>query len=347
MAENLKVLVVDDSAIYRSLVQGCLREIEGVDCVGAAHDGRDAIAKAAELAPDVVLLDVEMPVMNGLQAIPKLRELDPAPGIIMVSSLTTQGADITMEALQSGAFDFVPKPQVKAGEDGFGALRDPLERALAAFCESKSSTRGASAHQPEAKPGKLPVVDAVVLGVSTGGPSALSELVPAFPAEFPVPILVVQHMPARFTASLADSLDRKSKLRVREASAGEQLEPGMLLIAPGGQHMHVGGRNAEPHVRFSDGEPVNSFRPSVDVLFDSAAEVYGENLLALILTGMGSDGLEGVRKIRNQGGYCLAQDRASCAVYGMPRSVAEAGQADEVLSLDAMASRIMEIVQKR
>jgi two-component system chemotaxis response regulator CheB len=347
MAEDLKVLVVDDSAIYRSLVRGCLREIDGVECVGAAHDGRDAIEKTRQLQPDVVLLDVEMPVMSGVEALPELFELNKDLGVIMVSCLTTVGADVTMEALQLGALDFVTKPQVKAGEDGFAALRDPLARVIAAFRESRKHRDATRAPAPRAKGSKVPVVDAVAIGVSTGGPSALSELIPSLPGDLRVPVLVVQHMPARFTASLAESLDRKSKLRVAEAQDGQVLRAAEVLIAPGGEHMAIGGGDAEPHVLLRSDDPVNSFRPSVDVLFQSLCTAFEGRVLCVVMTGMGNDGLQGVRAIRERGGYCLAQDQASCAVYGMPRAVVEGGQADEVIDLEDLARRIVEIVSRR
>lgn len=346
MGDTLDVLVVDDSAIYRSLVQGCLREIPGVLCVGSAPDGRKAIEMAAELSPDVVLLDIEMPILDGVAALPDLQRAAPEAGIIMVSSLTTHGADVTMSALQGGAFDFVTKPKVRAGEDGFAALRAPLARAIAAFRESRRGWGARQQFATGATPVKVPEVDIVVIGVSTGGPSALAQLVPRLPGELAVPVLVVQHMPPRFTASLADSLDRKSGLRVREADEGRVPGAGEVLIAPGGKHLLVQS-GPEPWLAFSDGEPVNSFKPSVDVLFESAAAAYAGRVLCVVMTGMGADGLVGVRAVRNGGGYCLAQDQASCAVYGMPRAVVEGGQADEVVSLGTLAARIEEIVAAR
>jgi two-component system chemotaxis response regulator CheB len=349
MAEPLKVLVVDDSAIYRSLVQGCLRDMPDLRCVGKAHDGKDAIAKAEKLRPDLILLDVEMPVMNGVEAMPKLRKLLPDAGIIMVSSLTTDGANVTMDALQAGAFDFVTKPQVKAGEDGFAALREPLATVIEAFREGRlQRARPAKVPpKPKAARGKVPVIDAIAIGVSTGGPSALAELVPKLPADLRVPILIVQHMPARFTASLATSLDRRSKLRVFEAEEGRPLRAGEVLIAPGGKHLVVSAKDAEPHVKLTTDKPVSSFRPSADVLFASLAKALPGRALCIVMTGMGADGLAGVKAVRETGGWCLAQDQASCAVYGMPRSVIEAGEADEVVSLEDMPGRIVEIAKAR
>jgi len=346
MTDVLRVLVVDDSAIYRSLVQGCLREIPDVECVGSAPDGRRAIELARELLPDIVLLDVEMPVLDGVEALPELVEVLPEAGIIMVSSLTTKGADVTMQALQLGAWDFVTKPQVKAGEDGFAALREPLERAIDAYRESLDAPSRPEPPRRATAPAKLPEVDIVAVGISTGGPSALAELVPRLPGDLAVPVVVVQHMPPHFTASLADSLDRKSRLVVREATSRQVPCAGDLLIAPGGRHLVIES-GPEPYLEFSDAEPVNSFKPSVDVLFESAARAYSGRVLCVVMTGMGSDGLAGAATVRVAGGYCLAQDQASCAVYGMPRAVIEGGQADEVVSLGTLAARIEEIVAAR
>ncbi|HKC49287.1 MAG TPA: chemotaxis response regulator protein-glutamate methylesterase [Myxococcota bacterium] len=349
MAEQLKVLIVDDSAIYRSLVQGCLREMADVKCVGTAVDGRDAIVKAGELRPEVILLDVEMPVMNGVEAMPKLRSMLPDAGIIMVSSLTTNGANITMDALQAGAFDFVTKPQVRAGEDGFAALREPLGVVIEAFREGRAqrSRPAKSPAKPRQARGKVPVIDVIAIGCSTGGPSALAELIPELPADLRVPVLIVQHMPARFTASLATSLDRRSKLRVREAEEGRPLRAGEVLVAPGGKHLEVAMQDSEPFVRLTSGNVVNSFRPSVDVLFKSLSVSMPGRALCVVMTGMGADGLEGVKTVRQRGGWCIAQDQASCAVYGMPRSVVESGEADEVVALDQLAARLQEIAKAK
>jgi two-component system chemotaxis response regulator CheB len=319
-----------------------------ITCVGTAVDGKDAIAKASELRPDLILLDVEMPVMGGVEAMPKLRSLLPNAGIIMVSSLTTNGANVTMEALQAGAFDFVTKPQVKPGEDGFAALREPLSTVIDAFREGRAQRAKPAKVPPKPKArGKVPVIDVVAIGCSTGGPSALAELIPKLPADLRVPVLIVQHMPARFTASLATSLDRRSKLRVMEAEEGRPLRAGEVLVAPGGKHLEVAMQDSEPFVRLTNGKPVNSFRPSVDVLFKSLATSMPGKALCVVMTGMGSDGLDGVKNVRQRGGWCIAQDQASCAVYGMPRSVVEGGEADEVVSLDDLAGRVQEIAKAR
>ena len=287
--------------------------------------------------------------MGGVEAMPKLRSLLPQAGIIMVSSLTTNGANITMEALQAGAFDFVTKPQVKAGEDGFAALREPLATVIARVPRgprAARATRRKAPPKPSQARGKCPAIDVVAIGSSTGGPSALAELIPRLPEDLRVPVLIVQHMPARFTASLATSLDRRSKLRVREAEDGRPLRKGEVLVAPGGKHLEIAAGDAEPFVRLSDKKPpVNAFRPSVDVLFKSLAEAVPGKALCVVMTGMGADGLEGVKAVRQRGGWCIAQDQASCAVYGMPRSVIEGGEADEVVALDDLAARIQAIAK--
>jgi two-component system chemotaxis response regulator CheB len=296
----------------------------------------------------LILLDVEMPVMGGVEAMPKLRQIVPDAGIIMVSSLTTNGANITMDALQAGAFDFVTKPQVKAGEDGFAALREPLGAVIEAFREGRAQRAKPAKAPPKPKArGKVPFIDVIGIGCSTGGPSALAELIPKLPADLRVPVLIVQHMPARFTASLATSLARRSNLRVMEAEEGRPLRAGEVLVAPGGKHLEIAMQDSEPFVRLTTGKPVNSFRPSVDVLFKSLASALPGKALSIVMTGMGSDGLEGVKAIRQGGGWCIAQDQASCAVYGMPRSVVESGEADEVVALDDLAKRLQEIAKAR
>lgn len=348
MGEQLKILIVDDSAIYRSLISGCVRDLPELRSVGVARDGRDAIAKAESLRPDLILLDVEMPLMSGLEAIPLLRKAVPDAGIIMISSLTTDGANVTMEALQAGAFDFVTKPQVKAGADGFAALREPLRAAVAAFREGRLQRSRPARLPPRVRErDKLPTIDVIAIGVSTGGPSALAEIIPKLPKDLRVPALIVQHMPARFTPSLAASLDRRSKLRVLEAQEGRALHAGEVLVAPGGKHLTISASNSEPFVRLTDSEPVNSFRPSVDVLFSSLADALPGRALCVVMTGMGADGLAGVKRVRARGGWCIAQDQASCAVYGMPRSVIEAGQADEVIGLADLPARLIEIARAK
>lgn len=343
----LRALVVDDSPIYRSLLVGGLREIPGVDCTAVAQDGAQAICSAAETPVDLILLDVEMPIMNGLAAIPKLREACPDAAIVMVSALTVDGADITVAALHRGAFDFITKPRAKAGEDGFAALREPLERVVGACRERPLPGSSDAQARPLPPVEKVPRTELVAIGVSTGGPSALAELIPRLPAQLTVPVLIVQHMPPRFTASLTRSLSARSALRVREAEPGLPLRAGEVVIARGGEHLEIDMVGDAPCCVLSNAPPVNSFRPSVDVSFKSIAARLGAPALGLVMTGMGSDGLEGARALRAAGGYTLAQAEASCAVFGMPRALIEAGEADEVIPLCAMARRVAQIVGPR
>jgi two-component system chemotaxis response regulator CheB len=346
LPSRLRALIVDDSAIYRRIVEECLQDIPDVECVGVAGDGREAIEQARRLSVDLILLDVEMPQMDGLQAIPGLLANAPRAAIIMVSSLTTRGADVTMEALQAGAFAYVTKPRARSGEDGFATLRQSLQQAVDAYRERLVQLARPVPMPRLAQRPKISGIDLVVIGVSTGGPSALAELIPALPRDLPAPVVIVQHMSARFTASLARFLAAKSSLPVAEAAAGQPLQGGCALIAPGGTRTTVVHGDAGPCIQLADGEPVSSFIPSVDVLFESAAEVFGSSVLGLVLTGMGCDGLAGATAIRRAGGYCIAQDRDSCAVFGMPRALIEAEQADEVLSLRAMAPRLEEILYR-
>jgi two-component system chemotaxis response regulator CheB len=346
---DLRTLIVDDSAVYRSLIRSCLERMPRVTFVGTAIHGKDAIERARELQPDLILLDIEMPVMDGLEAIPGLRRVVPNAAIIMVSSLTTDGAQATLQALEAGAFDFVAKPRMRAGEDGFAVLASALEHVIEGYRESRRrpETRPTRPARPQALHTKVPRVDLVAIGVSTGGPAALGQMIPALEADFPLPVAIVQHMPPRFTRSLAETLDSKSRLHVLEAEDGRPLQRGEVVIAPGDRHLRIACRESEPFVQLTQEPPVNAFRPAVDVLFRSAAEAFEGRVLAVVLTGMGSDGTAGAQEIVGRGGYCIVQDAASCTVYGMPRAAFEAGAADEVVPLVAMPGRIRSIAAGR
>lgn len=343
---TLTALVVDDSAIYRRIVESCLREIPNLEVVGSAVNGQRAGEKAGRLKPDLVFLDVEMPILDGLSAIPVIQRESPGSAIVMVSSITTRSADVTIQALAMGAFDFVTKPQRTSPGDE-DALRGSLRGVVEAFRESHEPSAAArEAPQSSSHARKEGAVDVVAIGISTGGPRALADLVPAFPANLAAPVLIVQHMPPGFTATLAASLDKQSALNVREAEDGQPLRAGQVLIAPGGRHLKVSADRSEPFAELSDAHPVNGFRPSVDVLFGSVAKSFGAGALCCQMTGMGNDGLLGTRSVRKHGGYCVAQDAASCAVFGMPRAVIEAGQADEVVALELIAARIATLARR-
>jgi len=341
MSKKIRVLVVDDSAIMRKLITEILKKDQVIEIVGEAADGLQAIEKAKGLKPDVITLDIEMPKMDGLTALNFLKKESPSSKIIMFSSLTQEGAKATIEALSRGAHDFVPKPSTKSFIESVQKIEKELIPKIKALGGYDSSVLIKSSVPSRAlKPGLYRVLG---IGVSTGGPQTLAEILKELPPNFPVPILIVQHMPPLFTAQLAERLDKISRLKVKEAEDGEPIKEGVVYIAPGDYHMEVSIENRQRHVRLHQGPPVNNCRPAVDVLFKSLADVYGGATLGLILTGMGKDGLEGARKIKAKGGSIVAQDRETSVVYGMPRAVFEAGLADEVLPLFEIPKRLKEL----
>lgn len=345
---SVRVLVVDDSAVMRSLLRMVITSHQRLELVGMAQDGPAALALVDQLRPDLVLLDFEMPQMNGLEVLEKIRAGNPSVKVIMCSTLTRRGAGITMDALARGAVDYVTKPSVQHSvREGLATLTQELiPKILAQFSFEKKlhiapATKGTA---PVSSSKAVHAVSMIVIGVSTGGPSALEKLLPALPSDFPIPILIVQHMPQLFTALLAERLDAQSSIRVREAVMGTRPESGVADLARGDWHMEIRSFQEDCRLRLTQAVPEHSCRPSVDVLFRSAANVYGSGVLGVILTGMGSDGLEGCRAIRAAGGTVFVQDQASSAVWGMPGAVAEAGLANRVLSVDTIASEIMRFV---
>jgi two-component system chemotaxis response regulator CheB len=363
-SKSLRVLVIDDTRVYRTIISDTLAAIAGVEVVGTAANGEIALSKLAELAPDLLTLDVEMPVMDGLATLRKLRELKSKVLVVMVSAHTKQGAAVTMEALQLGAYDFITKPE----EDDPRKSRELLESRFRPIINailtqkilrqtiSTMATGGASAAlsaKPSAPPApmqsileeRLPLdrVEIVAIGISTGGPNALAELLPRLPATLRVPIVIVQHMPKLFTGALADSLNAKCALRVVEALPGQILEPGYAYIAPGGKQMRVAPRprHSGYWLEITDDPPENHCQPSVDYLFRSVASVFKGQALAIIMTGMGSDGVLGLRLLKRHGVHVIAQDQASCVVYGMPQEAVKAGVVDVVLPLSAIGDEIL------
>lgn len=351
----IKVLVVDDSVVVRRLVTRVLEEDPAVEVVGAAANGRIALAKIAQLEPDVVTLDIEMPELDGLATLAELRPRWPRLPVIMFSTLTERGAEATLEALSLGASDYVTKPTgLHNAAEAMATVQAELvprikalhgRRVLSRMPHSPAAAADATpapafpARKPPARPANARV-DVVAIGVSTGGPNALAELLPALPAGFPVPVVIVQHMPPVFTRMLANRLDGRCAMRVIEAEGGELLMPGRVHIAAGGQHLTLVRQSTSVVTVASDDPPENSCRPAVDVLFRSVAALYGPSVLSVVLTGMGQDGLRGAESIRVAGGQVLAQDEASSVVWGMPGFVARAGLADAVLPLDALAAEI-------
>lgn len=361
---TLKVLVVDDTVTYRQILSDVVGRIPGLALAATAPSGEVALKKIAQNEVDVVLLDVFMPDMDGVQTLERIRKEFPDVFTIMISGATTRHADITIKALNLGAIDFVPKPTVEGYEQGVAELVEALKpimrvikvkrlarkakRTPTAAPVARPRTEETAAPAPVSAGHFAPVPKQfrlVLIGVSTGGPNALHDVLCGVPRDFPLPILIVQHMPPLFTDSLAKSLAKDSGLDVREAKENDSVKPGSVLVAPGGRHMTIRTDPAAPselRIGLNDMPPVNSCRPSVDVLFRSAAALGGGSL-AIVLTGMGEDGAAGVGALKRKGCYCIAQNEETCVVYGMPRSVIEKGLSDEVLALDRIAARVSEL----
>ena len=350
---KIRVLVVDDSVVIRRMVSDVLSGEPDIEVAGAAADGRIALQKIEQVNPDILTLDVEMPVMNGLETLKQLRKTHRRLPVIMFSTLTERGASATMDALALGASDYVTKPAnvgsaaaalEKIRAELIPKIRAHVPRATpsTAHLFPMTAVQMAQLSSPFSAPRAVTSrVEVVTIGTSTGGPNALGDLVPLLPPNFPVPVVIVQHMPPIFTKFLADRLSSKSQIPVVEASNLQELLPGHAYIAPGDFHMMVERSKEGLRIRTQQEQPENSCRPSVDVLFRTVADVYREEALAVIMTGMGQDGLRGCGRIREQGGQILAQDEATSVVWGMPGYVVNAGLADIVLPLGQIAAEIV------
>jgi len=346
---KVKVLVVDDSAFMRQVITNHLAADPELEVVGSARDGLAALEAVSKLHPDVVTLDVEMPKLDGLGTLRRLMAENPLP-VVMVSALTQEGAAATVEALQLGAVDFVHKPSGSVSLD-FHRTKDELVRKVKQAAKAKvhasllprlQSRPPKSVSSPARLHGNTPY-RAVVVGSSTGGPRALHAFLTELPAWFPVPMLIVQHMPPGFTRSLAARLNEACAINVKEAEPGDRLQPGLALLAPGNFHLLVKKNGV---VDLDQGPTVHGVRPSVDVTLKSAVEAYGRQLVAVIMTGMGVDGSEGAAMLHRLGGAVIAEHESSCVVYGMPRAVVEAGNADRVVPLPQIASALLEVLQQ-
>lgn len=358
MADRISVLVVDDSRLFRSALEQVLGEQPDMQVVGSVFNGARAIEFIRQSPPQVVTLDVEMPGKDGVETLREImafnagRPAGESVGVIMVSAVTRRGADVTVRALELGAFDFVTKPSGPSAEANLAALRDellPRIRACARLRPGMRTTGAAPrpAPPPPARSGarRKTVPSIIAIGSSTGGPRALSDVLPALCTSTRLPILVVQHMPAGFTQSLAESLARQARQPVVEAADGMSLSAARVFIAPGGRHMLVRGTAASPVIGLNDGPPENGCRPSADVLFRSAAASFGTGVLAVILTGMGNDGTAGLGAVRRGGGYVIAQDEATSVVWGMPGSAVQAGVVDEIRPVSEIASAAAVVCQ--
>ncbi len=344
-----RILVVDDSVVIRRLVTTALEQVADFEVVGTAANGKIALGKIEQLDPDVITLDIEMPEMDGLQTLKALRAKHCRAKIIMFSTLTERGGQATLEALALGADDYATKASnVGSLDKSMSTLRDELVPKIRHLLHWQTSARPpsspsvASPMRPIAvpRPPRALARRALVIGISTGGPAALSEIVPLFPANFPAPVLIVQHMPPMFTRLLAERLQTKASLEVREAQENDAVMPGRILIAPGDRHLRVKNVGGKIVAALDQGPPENSCRPAADVLFRSAAEAWGGAVVAAILTGMGQDGLKGIKTLSDLGAYVVAQDEASSVVWGMPGAVVGAGLAHSVVSLGKIVEEI-------
>lgn len=351
-ARKIRILVVDDSALIRSLLSRIIDCQPDMECVGAAGDPLVAREMIRRLDPDVLTLDVEMPRMDGLDFLGRLMRLRPMP-VVMVSTLTERGAEVTMQALELGAVDFVAKPRIGVA-DGLQALAEEIgeklrvaararlrrPRGFAPVSQGISAEAAAEVGSPPSRRW-LTTEKLVFIGASTGGTEATREVLASLPADAPA-IMITQHMPPGFTASYAARLNSLCRIMVKEAADGERVLPGHAYIAPGGLHLSVERSGANYLARVTDGEPVNRHRPSVEVLFRSAARVVGANAIGVMLTGMGGDGARAMLEMREAGSWNIVQDEASCVIFGMPREAIAHGAAHEILPLTSIARRLIE-----
>lgn len=347
---RLTVLIADDSALYRQMLQNVLHRIPNVEIVGTAVDGVDAVAQVLELRPDVITLDIQMPKLDGLGVLRQLRARGSRTKAIMVSSLTIDGAPATVDALMEGAFDVIPKPVGVDPHVARASIHEALIEKLAALVDSgipSADSAGAAAARRLVAGSGAPTVDAIAIGTSTGGPRALRDVIPLLPADLPVPVLVVQHMPAGFTTSLANRLNELSPLRVREATHGDVVETGNVFVAAGGWHLMVERKQAGVRCVLDAGPLRHGCRPSFDVLLETMVALYGGKTLAVVMTGMGQDGLAGCRAVKRAGGSVITQSPEGCAVYGMPKAVAEAGLSDAILPVGSIAEAITAYTRSR
>lgn len=369
MNKSIKVMAVDDNAIYRKIISTILEEIDNVRHVETAPNGRVALNFIEKDRPDLVILDIEMPELNGIETLKIIKDKYPDIGVIMASSVTNiDDTDATIKALELGAIDFIPKPQKSNDmEESLTYFRKKLIPLVQNFMvtrlanaikknnlkiknkgviESTSIFSGLQAQQKTISKTSKKVpqnISLIIMGVSTGGPNTLNKIIPALPKDFPIPILIIQHMPALFTKSLAKSLNNSSQLTVIEAQNGQEILPGNVYIAPGAHHMTINKSIAKFTIQIDKDEPINNFRPCIDKLIKSASPYFGGKTIHVILTGMGNDGTSSLKEIKDKGDWCIAQDENSCTVFGMSRSIIDNNLADEVLTDTQIAGRLIEL----
>ncbi|MFN2267056.1 MAG: chemotaxis response regulator protein-glutamate methylesterase [Desulfonatronovibrio sp.] len=358
---KLRVMVVDDTIVYRKIISDVLNNYPDVEVVGAASNGKIALSRIESLKPDLITLDVEMPVMDGVQTLEEIQKRKINIGVIMVSTLTKRGSDTTMKALEFGAFDFITKPDKESREENVKILEAALAPRIKHFLKRLDikkalrrpgqEVRQKSAPKPAvSSPTLRPSHEKsriVAIGISTGGPNALTTMLPMLPGDLGVPVVLVQHMPPIFTKSLSESLDQKCALSVKEAEDGESLKPNFVYIAPGGKQTKVVTGSAQKKIiRITDDPPENNCKPSADYLFRSVAREYGKKVTGVIMTGMGNDGTLGLKVMKSFGAVVIGQDEETCVVYGMPKMASEAGVVDKTVSLDKIAAEIVTTVKR-
>ena len=353
LEKKVRVLIVDDSAFMRRMIADMLKSDANIEVAATARNGKEGLEKAIALKPDIITLDVEMPVMNGLETLVELMKLKPAPKVIMLSSLTFEGGEATIKALELGALDFVAKPTASIIKFNAEHVRDELIQKIKSIRKSavtyppQIQSAGSSKSIKKEKTtlrsytgGSLKYI--IAIGTSTGGPRALQEVLTKLPHDIPASVLVVQHMPPGFTKSLSDRLDSLSQINVKEAEEGDVLKQGWAYIAPGDFHMVINRYiNDEYRISINKESPVTGHRPSVNVMMKSVAESGHKNIIAVIMTGMGNDGSDGILKIRDAGGKTIAQDESTCVVYGMPKSAVKIGAIDIIAPLNNIAAEIL------
>ncbi len=371
---KLKVLVVDDTIVYRKTVSDIMVELPEVELVGVAHNGKIAMSKIASLKPDLITLDIEMPEMNGIEVLSELQKHQLNVGAIMLSTLTADGSEMTLKALELGAFDFILKPQAKNLAEGKSEIKRLIHPMIRAFIRSKVASnllgnkailnrhlakqRRIAPDSGDLSPHALRVPskvqsfrrgksEIVAIGISTGGPNALTQMLPQLPGDLGIPVIIVQHMPPLFTKSLAQSLDKKCALSVKEAEDGEILKNNVVYIAPGGKQTKLIASNDGKNrlIKITDDPPENSCKPSADYLFRSVGDYYVGRSTAVIMTGMGSDGTKGLEILKSKGSFVIAQNEETCVVYGMPKAPIEAGLADLIAPLHRIAEEIIKTVR--
>jgi len=352
----VRVLVVDDSSFFRRRLTEIFNSDTHIDVIGSAVNGQEAIELVKKLKPDVVTMDIEMPIMDGITAVKKIMQTNPLP-ILMFSSLTTDGAQSTLNALEAGAVDFLPKRMEDISQDREAAKRQLCARVRLIGARGLKKADAPAGVRPAMKKTEPALVKPVmptrtrrggyrlvILGTSTGGPVALQNVLTSLPATFPLPILLVQHMPASFTPAFAERLNKLSGISIKEACDGDHLQKGWAYLAPGGKQMLVEDQRGSQVIRIVESPPGQTYKPSVDITFGSASKLFAGDVLAVVMTGMGADGREGARLLKSKGSTVWAQDKETSVIYGMPAAIAEAGLADNILALDAIAPALMESV---